>query len=67
MSHTYHQYKQRFGQRNAIFLGSAGLYFLSLFFDHPVLCIKIFYYEQKKVEDYASCYILWYAHNGNAS
>ena len=39
MSHAYKQYKQRFGPTNPIFLGSAGLYFLSLFFDHPVgLC-----------------------------
>ena len=36
MSHSYQQYKQRFGPKNLIFLGSAGLYFLSLFFDHPV-------------------------------
>ena len=36
MSHAYQQYKQRFGPKNLIFLGSAGLYFLSLFFDHPV-------------------------------
>ena len=37
MSHAYKQYKQRFGPTNPIFLGSAGLYFLSLFFDHPVV------------------------------
>ena len=36
MSHAYQQYKQRFGPKNLILLGSAGLYFLSLFFDHPV-------------------------------
>ena len=36
MSHAYQQYIQRFGPKNLFFLGSAGLYFLSLFFDHPV-------------------------------
>ena len=36
MSHAYQQYKQRFGPKNHTFLGSGGLYFLSLFFYHPV-------------------------------
>ena len=36
MSHTCQQYGLIFGPKNHIFIGSALLYFLSLFSDHPV-------------------------------
>ena len=38
MSHTCQQYKLIFGPKNPIFNVLAGLYFLSLFFEHPVSC-----------------------------
>ena len=37
MSHTCLQYKLRFGPKNHVFHVFAGLYFLSLFSEHPVV------------------------------
>ena len=39
MSNTLHQYELRFGPKNTVFLGLVGLYFLSLFFEHPIFAL----------------------------
>ena len=36
MSHTCQQYKLRFGPKNPVFHVFVGVYFLSLFSEHPV-------------------------------
>ena len=37
MSHTWQQYKLRFRPKNPMFLNFTGIYFVSFFFEHPVV------------------------------
>ena len=42
MSHTCLQYKLRFGPKKPVFHGFVGLYFLTLFSEHPVVYVNVY-------------------------